>query len=299
MTKSKIKKVKPKQDLEDPVEPTVVSAVIPFAPDARHFELMLRLNKDLKKAALSLGKDEARFLVDAYYMIQEVRKRLGNQCNMLTKSEEPHDLLATLLTQTEILETNIAKALDIYSDNQPIGQRMRKVHGVGPVIAAGLIAHIDMDIATHAGKIFRFAGLDPTIVWEKGQKRPYNAALKTLCWKVGQSFMKFSGSEKCFYGHIYRAAKAELEQKNEAGMFAETAKAKLEKFKIGKTTDAYKAYSQGKLPPAHLDARARRKAVVLFLSHLHENWLQELGKPKVRPWVIEHGGHVDYIAPNW
>ena len=60
--------------------------------------------------------------------------------------------------------------------------------------------------------------------------------------------------------------------------------AKLEKYKIGKTTDAYKAYSVGKLPPAHIHARAKRYAVKMFISHLHEIWYEvELGKPAPVP----------------
>ena len=40
--------------------------------------------------------------------------------------------------------------------------------------------------------------------------------------------------------------------------------------KIGKDTDAIKSYRVGKLPPAHIHARAKRYAVKLFLAHFHE-----------------------------
>jgi hypothetical protein len=90
--------------------------------------------------------------------------------------------------------------------------------------------------------------------------------------------------------------------KNEAGAFANQAAEKLEKFKIGKTTDAYKAYSIGKLPPAHIHARAKRVAVKMFLSHLHQVWYEvEFGKKAPVPYVFEFADkeHVHKIEPNW
>ena len=238
-------------------------------------------------------------MVSAYYALQENRKRFANQVSQLEKQEKPMDVIHWMLSQAEGLEKNIARALDIYSGAQPIGARMRKVVGIGPVISAGLIAHIEMDIATHPGKLEAFAGLDPTREWKKGEKRPHNADLKVLCWKIGQSFLKLHKNEKCFYGHLYAARKKQEEERNARGEFEQQAKQKLEKFKIGKSTEAYKHYSAGRLPPAHLNARALRFATKIFLSHLHANWLEELGRTPVMPWVIAHGGHVDYIKPNW
>lgn len=54
------------------------------------------------------------------------------------------------------------------------------------------------------------------------------------------------------------------------------------------------------LPPAQIEARALRWTVKLFLSHFHEVGSAIMGRPLIKPWVIEHGGHVHYIAPpNW
>jgi hypothetical protein len=194
------------------------------------------------------------------------------------------------------------RALDSYSANHPVGKRMRTVTGVGPVISAGLLAHIDITRAPTAGAIWRYAGLDPTSEWKKGQKRPHNASLKTLCWKLGESFVKVCNNKDAVYGKLYQERKeAEIVQ-NEAGAFADQAAAKLEKFNIGKTTDAYKAYSVGKLPPAHIHARAKRVAVKMFLSHLHEVWYEiEFGKKAPVPYVFEFADkeHVHKIEPNW
>ncbi len=257
-----------------------------------------RLTKDLKDAAVTLSDTEARFLVDAYYIMQDQRIRTDGQIRSM--GEEPHVVLGWFTTQSRGLENQVRRALDAYSDSDPVGRWMRGIVGIGPVIAAGLLAHIDIHKAPTVGHIWRFAGLDPTSTWEKGQKRPYNAALKVLCWKAGESFIKTQGHPEAVYGPLYAERKAMEIERNERGDFADQAAAILEKKKIGKTTDAFKAYSAGKLPPAHIHARARRFAVKLFLSHLHEVWFEhEFGREPPIPYIIAHGDHGHRIpVPN-
>ena len=257
------------------------------------------MEKDLKIAGATLSDKEARFLVDAYYQMQDGRIRSNNQIRSIVNSKtgEPHLILGWFAEQSDALEKNIKAALDKYSAAHDIGERIRTVVGVGPVIAAGFVAHIDINRAETAGSIWRFAGLDPTSEWGKGKKRPFNADLKKLCWKLGESFVKVCNHKDDFYGKHYAERKQIETDKNEAGDFADQAKEKLEKYKIGKTTDAYKAYSIGKLPPAHIHARAKRYAVKLFLSHLHEVWYtHEIGTPPA-PYVMAHAGHVHKIDP--
>ena len=57
------------------------------------------------------------------------------------------------------------------------------------------------------GHIWRFAELDPTQTWEEGQRRPWNASLKTLSWKIGESFVRRSRDEDATYGRFYRERK--------------------------------------------------------------------------------------------
>jgi hypothetical protein len=170
--------------------------------------------------------------------------------------------------------------------------------GIGPVISAGLAAHIDVTRSNTVGHIWRFAGLDPTVEWKKGEKRPWNASLKCLCWTIGESFVKVSGRPDDFYGQLYLQRKQIEQQRNEAGGLADQAARKLERFKIGKDTDAYKAYAAGKLPPAHIHARAKRWAVKLFLAHYHHvAWTMATGTPPPKPYVISILGHADMIMP--
>ncbi len=257
-------------------------------------KIVYKLDQDTKEALATLNPREARYLVDTYYQMQDQRKRSSNQ--LLSMNKEPHTAIEWLVYQGTALENRIKLLLGIYADNDPIGAWAQSVVGIGPVIAAGLLSHIDIEKAPTVGHIWRFAGLDPTQEWNKGEKRPWNASLKTLCWKIGESFVKTCNRPNAFYGRIYMDRKEYEIRRNEAGELADQAAAKLDKFKIGKTTDAYKAYSTGILPPAHIHARAKRYAVKLFLAHLHEQmYVEKYDKKPPLPYPIAMLGHAHVI----
>jgi hypothetical protein len=298
---------------------------------AQSNEMINRLSKDLAKAAKTMSKDEARFLVDGYYIIQEDRKRSGNQVRALQENKEPHALLLWFKENNEILEGQIKRALDIYSVSQPLGIWARSVYGIGPVIAAGLLAHIDLDVARHVADIWRYAGLDPTSKWEKGQKRPWNAELKVLCWKMGESFMKQSRDDECYYGKILLQRWSFEKARNKVGYNEAAAAFILANKNIGKDTDAYLWYSgslkakvldgwdeltmeakkkqmekckvaPGKglamLPPAHILSRAKRYAVKWFLGDYFTVGYKLAGKETPIPYPIAHLNHETIIAPH-
>lgn len=297
-----------------------------------------KLSRDMMKALRQSGggitDNEARFMVDLYYTMQEQRIRVNNQVKGLDrdaeKSEttaEPHDGLDWTLLQFGTLEAQVAKLLRYYTEAHEMAWFFEQTLGIGPVLAAGLLAHIDIRKAPTASHIWRFAGLDPTVTWDKGKKRPWNTPLKTLCWKIGDSFVKVSGRPEAVYGQAYRDRKEYEWTRNLNGGNDEAAARALTTKKISKSTDAHAWYSglcdpalalnaleSGKaptaaackaagqgvpmIPPAQVDARARRYAVKLFLSHLqHLWWEQEYGEPPAKPYVIAHMGHAHYIEP--
>src|SRR4029078_13106851 len=105
-----------------------------------------------------------------------------------------------------------------------------------------MLSQIDINRARTAGHIWRYAGLDPTVRWNKGEKRPWNASLKRLAWIAGESFVKVSGNPDALYGQLYRERKAIEERKNLAGDFADQAAASLAGKKYGADTHALSAY---------------------------------------------------------
>lgn len=130
-------------------------------------------------------------------------------------------------------------------------------------------------------------------------KPPYNRQAKQLVYLLGESFIKVSSKEESLYGRLYRERKAYELVENEKGKYADLAAEALSSKNYGKDTISYKAYIEGKLPSCQIHARARRHAVMIFLSHLYEAMYMEkyhCAMPEIYP--IAHLGHLDYIGPE-
>ncbi len=290
-----------------------------------------KLSKDLRAGAAVLGRGEARFLVDQYYAMQDDRKRSFNQELALEKGGEPNAVIGWLAEQSESLEGSIRAALDKFSAASELGQWARRQKGIGPVIAAGLLAYIDIRLNKTAGEIWSFAGQNPNATWKKGEKRPWNASLKTLVWKIGESFMKVSGDENAFYGAVYVKRRAYETPKNVIGDYAHLAAKSLRERKFDKETHAKAWYSgcystedaktilasgpdvraeltkklRGEpgsgvamLPPSRMLLRSQKYAAKMFLSHYFEvGYKIEFGKAPPAPFAISKLGHAHYIPP--
>jgi hypothetical protein len=296
------------------------------ATTREHFPAVARMTKDIRQAAATLSDQEARFLVDSYYSMQTSRIRESGRIRAMQKSSaeraqvddireegvprvpteaderkadlgEPHSIVGWLFDQNWILETSIKGALQRYAESSPVGQWALAQHGIGPVISAGLLAYLD-PLHPTVGHIFSFCGIDPTVEWGKGEKRPWSHSAKQLQFKIGDSMVKHSNNEKCLYGRLYRARKTRETLLNDSGAFKSTAEQTLRDRNFDKTTDAYKAYIKGKLPKGRIDLRARRYAVKMFLSHWHTvAHFHATGVVPPLPYAIIHKGHAHYIAP--
>lgn len=256
-----------------------------------------RLARDVRRAG-QLDVNQARYLVDAYYAIQGFRLQAANQNRT---AEETTEVTTWLYAQMRLLETELQRVLGAWAGRTVPGCWLQSIVGIGPVLSAGFLAHINIVKAPTVGHIWRFAGLDPTLVWGKGQKRPWNADLKRICWLAGDSFVKVSNRPDAIYGQLYRDRKALEVERNESGMFAEIAAETLKARDI-KEAETRKAYEAGKLPAGRLDLRARRYAVKIMLAHLHHVLYEEhYGEPPPKPYVLEHiPGHAHFIQPpNW
>jgi hypothetical protein len=289
-----------------------------------HRPAIRRMSRDLRQAAATLSDQEARFLVDSYYAMQTSRIRESHRIRVMaakaagkTEAEieadlaaaeadeeevraavpEPHSVIGWLTDQNWLLETAIKGALGRYAAASPVGEWSLAQVGIGPVISAGLLAYLDPLYPT-VGHIFSFCGLNPTVVWKKGEKRPWSHMAKQIAFKIGDSMLKQSNNEKCLYGQLYRARKRREVRKNERGDFAATAEQTLRDRNFDKSTEAYKAYIAGKLPKGRIDLRARRYAIKMFLSHWHTvAHYHATGRMPPLPYAIVQAGHAHYVAP--
>ena len=307
-------------------------------------------------AAEALEAGQARFLVDNYYAVQDVRIACDAQ-ERSTEASVP--ILAYTGELMAMVENGIRDLLHVYANGQRAGRWALSICGIGPVIAAGLLAYIDITRCQTAGAIWRYAGLDPSKQWigKEGAKaavkdrlnkvsgavsmeqvaavslatdnrldtvigwmtprkateptldaehltaaiarRPWNARLKVLCaFKLGESFVKVHNNPSDIYGKVYAQRKAEEVAKNEAGSNAELAARILTERSYRGDTAVKRALEGGRLPPAHIHARARRYAVKLFLAHFFEVAYEcHHGARPPKPYILDQPGHTHYIAP--
>lgn len=348
----------------------------------------LPLRKDLKQVAGGLTIAEVRFIVDNYYTWQANRIASHNQATALSKTGEPHMALEYIEKAFKKFEDDMQAMLDAFTRSTEMGQWSRSILGVGPVLAAGLQAHLDITKAPTVGHFWRFAGVDPTIKWlgtkgaadlvdrgvrEVGQegvsadllawlaaethrrhevverfavdpetgkysltklkkglaRRPWNAALKVMVWKLGESFNKVQNYERDYYGKKIAQRKRWEWEKNLRGDYADQAVQKLVDYRIGTDTDAYFYYGarltaemaadiaklpptqrQARmraiagapgsgvpmLPPGHIFARSKRWGAKLYLAHWHgKAYRLHFKTEPPKPYAIEFMGHVHYM----
>ncbi len=316
-TEKKAKKhVKPRPDL----------LILPPQPDDHQAMLLFeKMGKDQREAADKLKRHQVRWLVDNYYICQKNRIMSAAQVRQAQEANEPNDLLHWFAETHRYSEDSLQKALDRFARRWKVGNWLQSLVGIGPVISAGVLCGFDIRVARHASRFIAYAGLDPTRKWEKGKKRPWNARLKTLIvFKAGESFVKTQNHEDGFYGKLFRIKRDELEEQNQKGMFAETAAEILRtrNFKKSRPMDeediemsseeeekewksAAEWYTEGKLPPAHLHARARRFTAKIFLSHVHHVMFEDFhGYAPDLPYVFSKPEFASVhkhliLPPNW
>ena len=272
------------QEFEDQQQDTPDTIDNIYTPDHWRTEAD-KLTDEIRQSARLLMPEEARYLVAHYYISQENRKRSGNQTRAMEKRDESTVLVDWLMKNNKTMESNIQSLLLAYASTHKAKVDSKFFYSITK--------------ADTVGSIWRFAGLDPTLEWGKNQKRPFNAKLKVLCWKVGESFVKVRNKESDIYGKIYHARRELEEVRNENLEYAEQAEKKA--LIVGKTTKAYKFYSQGKLSPDHLFSRAKRYAVKLFLAHYHHVAYEvHYGREPEKPYILNQPEHTHFIAPpNW
>jgi len=250
-------------------------------------------------AAGAAGLSAVRALVESYYDCQHNRLEVENRLRALRQRAEregldiPVEFPTWLAARNLDTEKAVATILDKYTlrEQTGMGAWAREVMGIGPIISAGLLALIDMDRATNPSKIWRFFGLDPTVEWKPGEKRPWNATGRTLCWKIGDSFCKLHNNPKCVYGKLYEQRKALELQRDANGLNASTAAQTLATRKF-KDKTVRNIYASGHLPPGRIEQRARRWAVKLFLVEWwKEAFRRKFGREPINAYVIDKLGH--------
>mgnify|MGYP000163600050 CR=1 FL=1 len=165
-------------------------------------------------------------------------------------------------------EKELYKILDGWSREHPLRVNfLNYVKGIGPVLASALIAWLSEPIlkAEHVSNLWSYCGLKPNSERKRGEKLGYNPKLKSLCWKIGESFIK----KKCFGRKLY---------------------------------DTFKEETQKKHPDwtkLHIHNYARRKVVKLFLASLWEVWRKMNNISTTEPYPVQYLGHSKIVPDLW
>lgn len=326
-----------------------------------------KLSKEIQCSMVKCTIADIRFCVQSYYQVQKLRVALSGELRSIDQGvsrgtdvdDAPQaQVLQWLYNNLLGLETEIKRALDIWSDSNEVAAWCKKVCGIGPVISAGLVAYFDVTKAPSSAHFWSYGGLndnnDPWIGKEAAKKLvnkyvkgpgitndelialsedpectrsvaklhryaydkkkdkytkeslikglsqiPYNPELKTLLWKLSDSFVKRSNDPRSLYGRLYKERKLYETKNNENKEYAEQAAKKLSKCNISKSNKAYTQYAEGILPEGHIHARCMRYAVKIFVAHLFEEMYRvQYNDIPPRPYVTVYGDHTDIYTPE-
>lgn len=137
--------------------------------DDQTFPSIPRITKDLRKTVQRMDRNEILELVKKYYACQRNRIRSCNQLGAAEQSKQPHEALEWLAQNDRLLEERVKTFLSAYVEAHPLGDWLQSIYGIGPVISACYLATIDLHKAPTVGHIWRYAGLDPTVIWKQAK----------------------------------------------------------------------------------------------------------------------------------
>ena len=120
--------------------------------------------------------NEARFLIDNYYQIQNMRIVANNQLRALDQgadnksskkalNDEKISTTKLLAEQYAVMEANAKKLLDSFIESNYLSRWASRITGIGPVLAASLAAYLtikeeeDGSTTMHAGSWWSYCGL--------------------------------------------------------------------------------------------------------------------------------------------
>lgn len=205
--------------------------------------------------------------------LQKARIQFGNRLDAIARGDdtataEVLEILDRWQTRFAELEAEADRDIREMAKDHAIIARMCDVKGVGLILAAKVVAMIDIERANTVSALWRYAGYAvvdgqrerPT----KGEKLHYNKRLKTACYLVGTSFLR-TGSP---YRSVYDDARL------------------------------YYEANRPEWTKAHQHQAAMRKMIKMFLAHLWLHWRTVENLPTRDLWVMDYGGHAHYRAPE-
>lgn len=211
--------------------------------------------------------DAVRALVDLRdRTLQKSRIAFGNRISALERGADTADpatqkILAKWHERFEELEKEADKDIALLVGDIEIVKQLTALKGVGRLLAAKLVAMIDIERADTVSALWRYAGYGVVDGArerpQKGEKLHYNIRLKTTLYLIATSFLRASSP----YRAIYDSSKANYEA------------------------------NRPDWNKARIHAASMRRMIKVFLAHLWNRW-RTLEGLSTRPlYVHEKLGH--------
>ena len=257
--------------------------------------------------------------------IQRQRIEAGNRIAMNVRDqrlteEEAALLNAHLKVGLHAIEKHVKRDMAQALEPIPIYQEwFSKIRGVGPILAGAVIGEIaDIERFDHISNLWSWAGVGiHNGVADRrraGEKSHWNRTMKSVCWKIGKSFIKLGGYFRPSYDQFKleeivknKPWAAPLESSELAGhrLWLPTGDGMiLTKDVVPGIVKAAKSAGNSTISicrtDGHVDNRASRRNVKLFLGLTWMKWRELEGLSVSEPYIAGHGlaGHHTIVYPD-
>ena len=229
-----------------------------------------------------------RGLLETYYDIQKVRIALGNQIfskvNGLSEQAQLH-LKDKVLSFLQASEKNLQAFMRASLRHEPIWKEwLKNVKGIGPVLGSALVSYLEpIERFPTISKLWRYSGYacinGKVERREKGQQIHFNPRVKTICWLIGESFVKSKG----YYRKLYEEYRKKYD----------------EKWKTPEDCGSPICKKHGKCLDIHRYYAAKRKVIRIFLAHYWMVSRHLKGLPVEKPYICQFSDkHNHVILPE-
>jgi len=182
--------------------------------------------------------------------------------------------LYSISNETERTEENYKSLMDQYLFQEKLWYLwLEKIKGISSVLGSNLLKNFGYcENYQYVSSLWRHCGFDPDGAKgrRKGETISYNPKLKTLVWKIGDSFVKQRTQP---YRKIYDGEKS-----------------RQHKLMENESENAPKSKK-------HADLRSRRKMVKIFLQHYYLIGRKLKGLSITEPYPFDKLGHKHFISP--
>jgi len=261
-----------------------------------------------------------RNLVDIYYDFQgqriQTQLRIGTSERTNTLSKEDLSIygITTIMENAQNFEKDIEKLIVRQLKNHALyTQYLSKIAGIGPLIAAGLIAYIDdIEKFDHVSSLWQYSGYGMNRFCEYCKKPTFVEVKYEQTGKIAKKLQPFEKCPECNQDTkpiLQKRTSGYQSNWNDrlkvlawkaANSFVKQSAARS---KYRKLYDKIKADEHRKHPEkkkeggktffndGHLHNRAMRKVSKIFLAHVWQTWRRQQGLEATEPYAKQLLGH--------